>query len=439
MKIAIDALYSAHVAELQRRTGQVLARENLDALVIHAGKELKVFLDDTSYPFKVNPHFKHWLPLTDISNCWLIVNGHDLPKLIYFQPEDFWHQVIELPDDFWRQYFTVEIIKKASDIDKILPYDKLRLAYIGEHIEVARALGFDNINPEPVLNYLHYHRGYKTFYEHECLRRANAIAAKGHRVAEQAFIAGQSEFQIQQAYLQTIEHNEHQTPYDSIVALNEHAAILHYTGADRQPAKLSRSLLIDAGARYQGYCADITRTYAKQGSHFSDLIKRVDEITLKLNEILKPGISYIDVHLAAYREIAITLKDFGIITTSVEAAIAAGVVSTFFPHGIGHHLGLQTHDVGALMLNERGSQINPPEQHPFLRATRKVEVNQVFTIEPGIYFIPALLSQLKNSEYVQMVNWQIVEQLSFYGGIRIEDNIIVHQSFNENITRVNKI
>lgn len=435
MKIALDTLYSAHIEALQQRVNTLLARENLDALVIHAGKAHKIFLDDINYPFKVNPHFKHWLPLTQVTNCWLIVNGRDKPQLIYYQPVDFWHQNLSLADAFWCHEFTINIIERASDIDKTLPYDKGRMAYVGEHIEVAKALGFEHINPESVLNYLHYHRATKTFYEHECLRRANTIALKGHIAVEQAFQAGASEFTLLQTYLQAIEQTENETPYPSIVAVNENAAILHYTGAERLPPKLSRSLLIDAGASYFGYGADITRTYAKTSSHYSDLIKRVDAISQKIAGLLKPGINYLEIHLAAYQEIAQALKDFGIITVAPELAVEAGIVSRFFPHGIGHLLGLQTHDVGGFMLDERGTQKSPPQQHGFLRCTRDIEVNQVFTIEPGIYFIDSLLADLKSSRDKTMVNWQIVEQLSFYGGVRIEDNIIVHQAYNENITR----
>lgn len=439
MNIALADLFSAHVTTLQSRAKNVLARENMAALVIHSGKELKVFLDDISYPFKANPHFKHWLPLGNVTNCWLIIDGVNKPRLIYYQPVDFWHQITELPNDFWNDEFSIEIIHQATNIEKTLPYDKARLAYLGEHIEVAKALGFEHINPEPVLNYLHFHRAYKTPYEHECLRRANALAAKGHNAAYQAFQQGLSEFDIQQHYLQTILQTQNETPYQNIIAINENAAILHYTGLNRIKPKLARSFLIDAGATYLGYGADITRTYSKSGSLFHDLIIRVDELTKTLAQRLKPGISYVDLHLEACREIANILIEFKIITVTSDTALESGLVSRFFPHGLGHHLGLQTHDVGGFMIDERGTSINAPAEHPFLRTTRQVEVNQVVTIEPGVYFISSLLSDLKASADATMVNWQIIEQLMFYGGIRIEDNIIVHQSHNENITRANKI
>lgn len=420
---------------MQERTASVLARENLEGLVIHSGQEIKVFLDDYGYPFKVNPHFKVWLPLVDIPNSWLIVNGNDKPTLIYYQPVDFWHKVIPLTESYWNEFFDIKVLTKATEVDKLLPYDKAGYAYIGAHIEVAQALGFDNINPEPVLNYLHYHRAYKTAYEQECMRNSNKIAVTGHKAAKAAFLAGKSEFDIQQAYLKATNHTANDTPYGNIVALNENTAILHYTALELTAPDPMRSFLIDAGAQFNGYASDITRTYAFEQNEFANMIKRMDELMLKSVDGLRPGKSYVDLHIETYRDIGNVLNEFGIINVDADTAVETGIISTFFPHGLGHHLGLQTHDVGGFMADERGTHINSPDNHPFLRTSRVIEANQVFTIEPGLYFIDSLLGDLKASEHKDMVNWQAVELLKPFGGIRIEDNIIVHQSSNENMTR----
>ncbi len=427
--------YSDHISLLQQRTKNVLQRENLDGLIIHSGQELKVFLDDCSYPFKANPHFKAWLPLTNVTNSWLLVNGEDKPTLIYYQPVDFWHKVTPLPESYWNEFFDIKILTVASEVEKLLPYDKKGFAYIGEHIEVAKALGFTAVNPEPVLNYLHYHRAYKSAYELACMRQSNQLAVKGHQAAKAAFLAGESEFDIQQIYLKTLEYSENDTPYGNIVALNENCSILHYMALERNKNKDPRAFLIDAGANFHGYAADITRTYAFEQNKFAELITRMDQLQLNAVNGLRPGKSYVDLHIETYAEIAKVLNEFDLITVDANTAVEAGIVSTFFPHGLGHHLGLQTHDVGGFMADERGTHINPPEAHAFLRASRVIEASQVFTIEPGLYFIDSLLAKLKNSSFADMVNWQNVDQMRPYGGIRIEDNIIVHQSKNENMTR----
>lgn len=427
--------YPAHIAKLQQRTKQVLERENLSGLVIHSGQELKVFLDDYGYPFKANPHFKAWLPLTNNTNSWLLVNGEDKPTLIYYQPIDFWHKVTPLPDSYWNMFFDIKILKVASEVEKLLPYDKKGFAYIGEHIEVAKALGFSAVNPEPVLNYLHYHRAYKTTYEQACMRQSNVLAVKAHKTAKAAFLAGMSEFHIQQTYLKALEYSENETPYGNIIALNENASILHYMVLEKKKPIDPRTLLIDAGANFHGYAADITRTYAFKENKFAELIMRMDQLQQNAVVGLRPGKSYIDLHIETYLEVGQVLREFNFINVDADTAVASELVTTFFPHGLGHHLGLQTHDVGGFMADERGTHINPPSAHGFLRTSRLIEANQVFTIEPGLYFIDSLLAKLKSSKYADMVNWQNVEAMRPYGGIRIEDNIIVHQDKNENMTR----
>jgi Xaa-Pro dipeptidase len=427
--------YADHIIALQKRTKNALARENLQGLVIHSGQEVKVFLDDYAYPFKVNPHFKHWLPLTDVPNCWLIVNGEDKPTLIYYQPVDFWHKVIPLENNYWNDFFEIKILSKASDVEKLLPYDKKGFAYIGAHVEVATVLGFDAINPEPLLSYMHYHRAYKTKYEQECLRKSNELAVKAHKAAHAAFLDGDTEFDIQQAYLSSLKYTANETPYGNIVALNENCSILHYMSLDNVPPQAHRSFLIDAGANFHGYASDITRTYSFKRDKFAELVTRMDQLMLNTVDRLKPGVSYVDIHVAAYQEVAEVLEEFGFINVSADVAVDTGLVSTFFPHGIGHHLGLQTHDVGGFMADERGTHVESPEQHPFLRCSRTIEANQVFTVEPGLYFIDSLLATLKASKHSSAVNWSKVDEMRQYGGIRIEDNIIVHQSKNENMTR----
>jgi len=432
---SLATLYPAHVNELQVRAKNVLNREGFDGLVIHSGKELKVFLDDNSYPFKVNPHFKHWLPLVNATNSWLIINGIDKPTLIYYQPIDFWHKVEPLPEEYWNEHFNIKILTNAVEVDALLPYDKSNFAYIGEHVEVATALGFSQINPEGALSYLHFHRAYKTPYEQECMRLSNARAVTGHQAAKAAFLAGESEYGIQQAYLNATLHTESETPYGNIVALNKNASILHYTALERTKPASPLSFLIDAGANYHGYASDITRTYAFEENEFSALITRMDQLMLSAVDGLKPGKSYVDLHKETYRNIATVLAEFNFISCTAESAVETGIVRAFFPHGLGHHLGLQVHDVGGFMADERGTHIDVPSEHAFLRTSRTVEVDQVFTIEPGLYFIDSLLADVKAGEHNQLVNWGTVEKFKPFGGIRIEDNIIVHQSHNENMTR----
>lgn len=432
---AMTAAYPAHIERLQQLTRDALARENIDGLVIHSGQAKRHFLDDNHYPFVVNPLFKTWLPVIDNPNCWLILNGVNKPVLVFYRPVDFWHKVPEKPNNFWTKYFDIHYLTNAGAVEKYLPYDKQKYAYIGEYLEVARALGFDNINPDRVIHYLQYHRSYKTEYEQVCMREANRIAIQGHKAAACAFEEKKSEFDIHMAYLQATRHTDNEVPYTNIVTLNKNAAILHNTVPDKVCPAQYWSFLIDAGASFNGYAADITRTYAFAQSEFADLIAAMDRVTLGLVEEMAPGVAYPDIHLSAHRRIAQLLTDFGIVNLSRDDMLQEEIVKTFFPHGIGHFLGLQVHDVAGLVADDHGTPKIAPESHPFLRTTRTIEIGNIFTIEPGLYFIDSLLADLRSTPKSKFINWDKVDSFRPFGGIRIEDNVIVHRDHNENMTR----
>lgn len=426
--------FTQHLTLLQLRVAEILKLESLDALLIHSGQVKKAFLDDLYYPFQVNPHFKHFLPFVALPNSWILLNGVNKPKLVLYQPENIWQASPELAVDEWQQWFEVEVLSRAELVGDVLPYDRANMAYIGENIEVADALGIGHKNPEPVLHYLHFHRAYKTEFELSCIRQANKQAIAGHIAAKQSFELGMSEFDIQQAFCRATGQTESDLPYPSIVALNEHAAVLHYDQQDRAAGE-SRAMLIDAGAQYFGYAADISRTYSAEQGRFSELIKAMDALQLGLVQQVRPGLKFVDLHREMHLRIASLLLEHQLVAGSLESVIEQGITQTFMPHGLGHLLGLQVHDVGGYMQDDRGTNLNSPEESPFLRCTRVLELNQVLTIEPGLYFMPQLLNQLKQQVAGKQVHWSLIEQLLPYGGIRIEDNIIVHAAKAENITR----
>ncbi|QDO99878.1 Xaa-Pro dipeptidase [Thalassotalea sp. PS06] len=429
------SLYPQHIAELQKRTATALKRHGASSLVIHSGQPGRIFLDDMNYPFKCNPHFKHWLPITETPNCWVIANGEDKPTLVFYQPLDFWHKVTPLKEDFWNSHFDIKVISKPDEIKSLLPADLSGAVYIGAHEELAKALGFSQFNAQPVLDYLHYHRAYKTDYELECMRQANKLAVAGHIAAKNCFYEQGSEFDIQLAYLNATGHGENDVPYGNIIALNENAAILHYTVLEKQKPQKYHSFLIDAGASFHGYAADITRTYAFAQNKFAELITAMDEMQKRLVTRLKPGASYVDLHIENHRQLAQLLVDFDFVRLSADQVFEQGVTRYFYPHGLGHHLGLQVHDMGGFMSDENGNTVAAPEQHPFLRTTRGIESKQVFTIEPGLYFIDEFLTNLSKSDVNSAINWSLIDEMKKFGGIRIEDNVIVHDDGIENMTR----
>jgi Xaa-Pro dipeptidase len=152
--------------------------------------------------------------------------------------------------------------------------------------------------------------------------------------------------------------------------------------------------------------------------------------------LVRVGNTNSQIHLAAHAEVAQILHDFKLINMSAEAIQAQGITHHFFPHGIGHYLGLQVHDVGGYSKDDAGTAEPKPVGHKYLRLTRELRGNEVITIEPGIYFIELLLSELQASPNAGLVDWTLIDALKHYGGIRIEDNVRTKVgSAPENLTR----
>jgi Xaa-Pro dipeptidase len=427
-------LYAGHIETLRQRTDRALAAHDCAALAIFSGRAPMQFLDDQPYPFKANPHFKQWIPLSDAQESWLLYEPARRPTLLFLQPEDYWYQPGELPNDFWTTHFQIEIIRKPEEARAYIA--KLRnCAFVGEPQNSFDNWAFKKVNPPGLIEQLHFTRARKTGFELECMRRASAIGAKGHRAAEQAFRNGGSEYDIHLAFLRATEQTEHDLPYSNIVALNRHGAVLHYQRQQREYPASHCSFLIDAGATYLGYACDITRTYAHGLDEFGELIERVDSLQRKLCSQVHSGSDYVDIHLAAHREAAQVLHDMSLIRTSPDAAVESGLTSVFFPHGVGHLLGLQVHDVSGFACHESGRQRAAPANHPFLRLTRTLEPGFVVTIEPGIYFIDMLLREARAGALGREINWERVETFHPYGGIRIEDDVVCTDGAPENLTR----
>lgn len=422
--------YAAHVARQQAVWEAALDAEGFDSAVVHSGSQLLSFMDDYHYPFRPNPHFLAWLPLTRHDECVLIVRPGHKPVLSYYQPDDYWYLPPADPEPWWAELFEVFAVREAGEWREHVPVG--REAYIGDAPELA---GEDDHNPPRLVNRLHLARTRKTPYELDCMRAANRRAVLAHRAAEQAFRAGDSEFAIHQRYLDTAQLSDAQLPYASIVALNEHAAVLHYQQRDRLPPESRHSFLIDAGATTHGYAADITRTFAAHSGDFAALIEALDAVQLALCAEVRAGVDYRDLHLAAHRHIAGLLAEAGIIKVPAEEAVSSGLSGVFFPHGLGHYLGLQTHDVAGLIADEDGTPIPRPPGHPFLRLTRTLEEGNVLTVEPGIYFIDSLLERWRHRHGDAGIDWTRVAQLRPCGGIRIEDNVVVTSGDPENLTR----
>jgi Xaa-Pro dipeptidase len=429
---SLDALFPAHLAELEAVTGRALSAAGAGALVVGAGFAKLRFLDDQPDPFVVNPHFKAWAPVLDAPGSFVAYSPGHKPTLLFHQPEDYWHKPPALPTGAWLESFDVRVLRSPAEARGQLPAGAV---YVGEPFAGSEEWGFAALNPPALVNRLHFARATKTAYELACMRRAAATGARAHEAAAAAFLAGATEYEIHLAYLEATGHTEAELPYPNIIALNEGAAILHYTDLKRSNPPVRRSLLIDAGAQFRGYACDITRTHAAATSPFADLVAGVEALQLELCAMVKPGVAYPDIHLAAHRLVAQLLAEQGIVTCTADAAVENDVTSVFFPHGVGHLLGLQVHDVGGHQAAEEGGTIAPPPGHPYLRLTRRLDAGTVVTIEPGVYFIDLLLDRARQDGRGRSIDWDTVADLAPYGGVRIEDDVVATTAGPENLTR----
>jgi Xaa-Pro dipeptidase len=426
--VSFETTYPDHVAHLQRSTEAILAAQKYEALVLCSGTpQSKNRFDDQSWPLSVTPAFAHWCPLAE-ADAYVVIRAGRTPTLVRTIVDDFWETTSPPESDhFWSSFDVVTV--GPGHAGDVLPGGKVAV--------ITRDPGQappGDVNPPALIAALDAVRTKKTAYEIECLAEATRRAVRGHRRTEEAFQAGPvSELGIHLAYLDASEQDDQWTPYKNIVALGAHSAVLHYVAYEKTKVAGETSLLVDAGARCNGYGSDITRSYVRgssaQAKRFGELLSRMDRLQLEVIARIKPGKLYEDLHDDTHRLLADVLRDLGIGKGSSSDLVDRGITRVFFPHGLGHSLGVITHDVGM--------KLRPPrENNKFLRNTSAIEAGQVFTIEPGFYVIDALLAPLKDDERGKLVDWKLVDELRPFGGIRIEDNVVVEgESGTRNLTR----
>ncbi len=258
------------------------------------------------------------------------------------------------------------------------------------------------------------------------IRRAVDAAVAGHLAAQRVARHGLSERALQiEMEAEFFRQGGARTAYGSIVGSGPNSAILHGTPGERVMSD-GELVLIDAGAEVEGYASDVTRTFPVSAG-FSGIQRELYEVTLAAQReaiaAAAPGVEYKSLHLRASETIAQGLVDFGVLRGPVDDLVAADAHALFFPHGLGHMLGLSTHDCAGYL------EGRVPEDRfglAYLRADLPLAPGYVVTIEPGIYVVPALLTDpARRERYAEMVNWDLVDGMLDFGGIRIEDDIVV--------------
>jgi Xaa-Pro aminopeptidase len=276
-------------------------------------------------------------------------------------------------------------------------------------------------------------------------RRKDAVEIQRMRVAERATAAGfaaavrliepgRSERELQvELEAAFFRNGADGLAFDSIVGGGPNSAVLHFPPSGRRFAA-GELVLIDAGGEYRSYASDITRTYPVSGALAglqAELHALVREAGLKAQALCAPRVEWRDVHVAAAQVLAAGLVEQGLLRGDPDGLVERGAVFVFFPHGIGHMLGLGVRDASETLPGRPARQ----DDFPRLRMDLPLEAGYVVTIEPGIYFVPALLHDPEfRARHRDAVDWERAERLLDFGGIRIEDNVLVAEEDVEVLT-----
>jgi Xaa-Pro dipeptidase len=420
--------------------------------VFKANTDALVYLKGGSVAHRYNTDFEY--SFRQESNFWYLTGVAEPDfHLVLDLKDQSWHLVMPRrdakyavwmghvhPPEYYEEQFKPDGVLFDDQLERILRRRKPDIVYCADEAQATtmRQWGL-SANTQTLPEALAYCRSIKTEDEIECLRKASEVAGKAHRAAMKAAGKATYEYELKAAYEYiTTSHGLQHQPYTGIFAGGKNSAILHYVNND-QPLPENGHILIDAGAEYKGYAADISRCFPKNGS-FTETQAELYDIVLKAQmetiSSARPGVKMEDLHLHAAQVILEGLKAAGYLKGDVKDMMKKNVFALFFPHGLGHFMGLDTHDVGGY---KKGVEPIDRDGLRFLRARRTLEKGMVITLEPGLYMIPALLEPAFNDpKYKDFLNISKLRNVIDFGGIRIEDDLVITADGYENLTDVPK-
>jgi Xaa-Pro aminopeptidase len=410
---------------LDRRRRAVAERWDLndEAVLVGAGEPLHIpGRADRTYPFRAHSEYFY---LTD----------RERPGgVLTFDPHEGW-------TDFVVPVTRDEQLWEGAPAEGV---EGMPVAGLGDWLEARRrrpivclgvpVAGVDSAPPEELRRALNAVRRHKDDVELERMRVAERATGAGFAAVAELIGPGRSERELQIELEAAFLRNGADTvAYDSIVGGGPNAAILHFPPSGR-PLQDGELVLIDAGGEFRGYASDITRTYAVSGSlepEQAELHALVRSACVAATGRCRAGVEWRDVHRTAARVIAEGLVGVGLLRGDPDDLVERQAVSLFFPHGVGHMVGLGVRDAGEVLPGREPSE----DEFPRLRMDLPLENGFVVTVEPGIYFVPALLRDPDlRARHRDAVDWDRAGRMLGFGGIRIEDNVLVTDGGPEVLT-----
>uniref|UniRef100_A0A8C2WA96 Xaa-Pro dipeptidase n=1 Tax=Cyclopterus lumpus TaxID=8103 RepID=A0A8C2WA96_CYCLU len=420
-------------------------------VLLQGGEQKQRFCTDTDLLFRQESFF-HWAFGVTEPDCYGAIDV-DSGKSVLFVPklpESYATWMGEIfPKEHFKEKYAVDEVQYTCDIADVL--SNLRPAALltlrGQNTDsgsICREASFEGISGFKVNNTLLHPvivecRLVKTDMELEVLRYTNRISSEAHKMIMKNVKPGQKEYEMEslfQHYCYTKGGMRNHSFSFVVVKLltgadimGNNSSILHYghAGAPNEKTITDGDMcLFDMGGEYYCYSSDITCSFPANGKFTPDQ-RAIYEAVLKSSRTvmaaIKPGVKWSDMHRMADRIHLEELVAIGILNGSVEDMVKVHLGSVFMPHGLGHLLGIDVHDVGGYP--EGVERIDEPGLRS-LRMGRLVQERMVLTVEPGIYFINHLLDQAQaNSAQSCFLNNQVLARFRGFGGVRIEDDIAV--------------
>ena len=437
-------MFDSHIY-IERRT-KLKDKFNSGLLLFLGNNESPLNYPGNTYRFRQDSNFLYYFgldipglaALIDIDSNTTILYGNDftIDDIIWMGNQKNLNELTELSgidrsEEFGNLYNIIpEAIKRKRNIHFLPQYRSEHLLLAGELLGIKPGRVNDYVSVDFIKAVIEQ-RSIKSEEEVTEIEKAVDIAHRMHTAAMKMIKPGLTEKKIAGMIEGIAISLGAGISFQPIVSIN--GQILHNPHYDNEI--LTDSLLVnDSGAESDlHYASDITRTIPASGNFTNkqrDIYEIVLNAQLKCIEAVKPGVTNKSLHILAAKAIVEGLTNLGLMIGDPDEAVEQGAHALFFPHGLGHMLGLDVHDMEGLGEDYVGydSKITRSDQFglAYLRLAKPLQPGFVFTIEPGIYFIPPLIAQWRaDNKFFDFINYDRVEQYHDFGGVRIEDNLLV--------------
>lgn len=448
---------SLHATNRKRLCEQLKKLKGVPAgamVLLQGGEQSQRYCTDTDVVFRQESYF-HWTFGVLEPDCFGAVEVDTACAILFFPhlPPEYaiWMGKIHGQEHFKEKY-EVDEVYYTDEIAEVLqeksPSVLLTLRGLNSDSgHYCREAAFDGISKFKVdSKILHPEiaecRVFKTPQELEVMRYVNRVSSEAHKEVMKRVRPGMTEFEMEslfQHFCYSQGGCRHMS-YTCIGASGHNCATLHYghAGAPNDKKIYDGDMcLFDMGGEYYCYTSDITCSFPANGK-FTDDQRNIYEAVYKASRAVmaavKPGVKWPDMHRLAERVQLQCLRDMGLLQGDLDEMMKVHLGAIFMPHGLGHFMGIDTHDVGGYP--EGTERLKEPGLRS-LRTTRVLEEGMVLTIEPGLYFIDATLNPaLKNPETTRFFNQEMLQRFRNFGGVRIEDDIVVTSDGMELMTCV---